>query len=157
MADIPRAIDYDDYTTGMCERAVLTLLKCAGPWWERIYLAGGLVPCYLITELPDLARPHVGTTDVDLVVGVAVLDEGPEPYETLVANMRKAGFDIHADEAGRQQSFRWSVVIDGKIVLTGEAAAAFAFTLGWGTNRLHESLQASSVMEMLETCFSISS
>ena len=117
MAEIPRAIDYDDYTTGMCERAVLTLLKCAGPWWERIYLAGGLVPRYLITKLPDLARPHVGTTDVDLVVGVAVLDERPEPYETLVTNMRKAGFDMYADEVGRQQSFRWSVVIDGKTVL----------------------------------------
>ena len=117
MVEIPRAIDYDDYTTGLCERALLTLLKCAGPWWERIYLAGGLVPRYLITELPDLARPHVGTTDVDLVVGVAVVDEAPEPYETLVANMRKAGFDLYADEAGRQQSFRWCIVIDGKMVL----------------------------------------
>jgi len=117
MAEILRAIDYDDYTTGLCERAALTLLKCAGPWWERIYLAGGLVPRYLITELPNRARPHVGTTDVDLVVGVAVADEGPEPYETLVTNMRKAGFSMYADEAGRQQSFRWSVVIDGKTVL----------------------------------------
>jgi hypothetical protein len=117
MVQIPRAVDYDDYTTGLCERATLTLLKCAGPWWERVYLAGGLVPRYLITELPDLARPHVGTTDVDLVVGVAVLDEGPEPYETLVTNMRKAGFDMYADEAGRQQSFRWCIEIDGHTVL----------------------------------------
>jgi hypothetical protein len=106
MVQIPHAVDYDDYTTGLCERATLTLLKCAGPWWERIYLAGGLVPRYLITELPDLARPHVGTTDVDLVVGVAVVDEAPEPYETLVTNMRKVGFDLYENEDGQQQSFR---------------------------------------------------
>lgn len=111
MTEIPRAIDYDDYTTGLCERAALTLLKCAGPWWERIFLAGGLVPRYLLPELPGLARPHVGTTDIDLVVGVAVVDEGPEPYETLVTNMRRAGFDISKDDAGRQQSFRWWISI----------------------------------------------
>lgn len=117
MVEIPRASDYDDYTTGLCERAVLTLLKCAGPWWERIYLAGGLVPRYLIAQVPPLARPHVGTTDVDLVVGVAVVDEGPEPYETLATNMRKAGFDMYEDEAGLQASFRWFAVIDHKTVL----------------------------------------
>jgi len=117
MAEIPRAVDYDDHTTGLCERATLTLLKCAGPWWERIYLAGGLVPRYLITELPELSRPHVGTMDVDLVVGVAVIDDAPEPYETLVTNMHRAGFHLHADEDGRQQSFRWCIEIDGRTVL----------------------------------------
>jgi hypothetical protein len=83
MIQIPRAIDYDDYITGLCERAQLTLLKCAGPWWERIFLVGGLVPRYLISELPQFARPHVGTTDVDLVVGVAVVEEGPSPTRRL--------------------------------------------------------------------------
>jgi hypothetical protein len=117
MTQIPRAIDYDDYTTGLCERAQLTLLKCAGPWWERIFLAGGLVPRYLIGELPEFARPHVGTTDVDMVVGVAVVEEGPEPYATLVTNMRKAGFKVFKDEDGRQQSFRWCLDIEGKTVL----------------------------------------
>lgn len=117
MTEIPRAVDYDDYTTGLCERAQLTLLRCAGPWYQRIFLAGGLVPRYLITELPAHVKPHVGTMDIDLVVGVAVLDEGPEPYETLVTNMRKAGFDIFRDEDGRQQSFRWWIDVDGKTVL----------------------------------------
>jgi hypothetical protein len=117
MAGIPRAIDYDDDTNRLCECAALTLLKCAGPWWERIFLAGGLVPRYLIADLPDLVRPHVGTTDVDLMVGVAVVDEGPEPYETLVTNMRRAGFEMYRDSSGLQQSFRGSIVIDGNTVL----------------------------------------
>lgn len=117
MTEIPRAIDYDDDTSRLCERAALALLKCAGPWWERIFLAGGLVPRYLITDLPAFVRPHVGTTDVDLVVGVAVVDEGPEPYETLVANMRRAGFEVYTDTTGHQVSFRWSIVIDGSTVM----------------------------------------
>lgn len=117
MTGIPRALDYDATTSRLCERAALTLLKCAGPWWERIFLAGGLVPRYLIAELPELARPHVGTMDVDLVVGVAVVDKGPEPYSTLVKNMRNAGFEVFRDEEGQQQSFRWCVVIDGRTVL----------------------------------------
>ena len=114
---VMRASDYDDYTTGLCERAQLTLLKCAGPWGDRIYLTGGLVPRYLITELPEDARPHVGTTDVDLVVGVAVVDEGPEPYDTLVKNMTRAGFRPFRDEEGRESSFRWYIEVDGKVVL----------------------------------------
>jgi len=118
MADsVLRAGDYDDYTTSLCERAQLTLLKCAGPWGDRVYLTGGLVPRYLIAELPEYVRPHVGTTDVDLVVGVAVIEEGPEPYETLVKNMTMAGFRQYKDAAGEGASFRWCIDIDGKTVI----------------------------------------
>ena len=112
-----RANDYDGYTTSLCERAQLTLLKCAGPWGDRIYLTGGLVPRYLISELPRYARPHVGTTDVDLVVGVAVVEEGAEPYATLVKNMTIAGFRLYKDAAGEGASFRWCIEVDGKTVI----------------------------------------
>jgi DNA polymerase II large subunit len=40
-------------------------------------------------------------------------------------------------------------IIDGKVVLSGEDAAAFGFTLGYGTTRLNESIQAASVLELL--------
>jgi DNA polymerase II large subunit len=40
-------------------------------------------------------------------------------------------------------------IIDGKVVLTGEDAAAFGFTLGYGTVRLNESMKATSVLELL--------
>ena len=67
----PRAhhTDYDEATTGRCERVLLTLLGDLGPWGQRIYLAGGLAPRYLVGRLPEGARAHVGTTDVDLVIG----------------------------------------------------------------------------------------
>jgi hypothetical protein len=38
--------------TARCERALLTLLGDVGPWGERIYLAGGLAPRYLVGQIP---------------------------------------------------------------------------------------------------------
>jgi len=89
---------------------LLTLLGDLGPWRERIYLAGGLAPRYLVGTLPEGARPHVGTTDVDLVIGLALGDEAPETYRTLQNNLEKAHF--RQDEP----SFRWSRDVDGVTV-----------------------------------------
>jgi len=91
---------YDEVTTARCERALVTLLGDIGPWSERIYLAGGLAPRYIVGSLPEGARPHVGTTDVDLVIGLALGDESPEAYRTLENNLKKAGFKA-------ESSFRW--------------------------------------------------
>lgn len=103
--------DYDEATTARCERALLTLLGDLGPWGQRIYLAGGLVPRYLIGRLPEGASPHVGTTDIDLVIGLALGDEMPETYRTLQNNLEKAHF------AQREPSFRWAREVDGMIVV----------------------------------------
>jgi len=102
--------DYDEVTTARCERALVTLLGDIGPWGERVYLAGGLAPRYIVGSLPEGARPHVGTTDVDLVIGLAVGDESPEAYRTLENNLRKAGFK---DET----SFRWKKKVDDVTVM----------------------------------------
>ena len=101
--------DYDEVTTARCERALVTLLGDIGPWSERVYLVGGLAPCYIVGSLPEGARPHVGTTDVDLVIGLALGDESPEAYRTLENNLKKAGFK---DET----SFRWKKNVDGVAV-----------------------------------------
>lgn len=101
---------YDDYATLRCERVLLTLLGDVGPWSERIYLAGGLAPRYLVGRLPAGARAHVGTTDVDLIIGLALGDETPETYRTLHNNLTKAGF------RQTQPSFRWSRAVDGAAV-----------------------------------------
>jgi len=94
-----------------CERALLTLLGELGPWRERIYLAGGLAPRYLVGMLPEGARGHVGTTDVDLVIGLALGDETPETYRTLQNNLEKAHFEQ------KEPSFRWARDVDGVTVL----------------------------------------
>jgi hypothetical protein len=102
---------YDAATTARCERALLTLLGDIGPWRERIYLAGGLAPKYLVGQLPEGAQPHVGTADVDLIIGLAVAGESPETYRTLQNNLEKARFQQ------REPSFRWARDVDGVTVL----------------------------------------
>lgn len=102
---------YDQATTARCERALLTLLGDVGPWRERIYLAGGLAPKYLVGQLPDDAAPHVGTADVDLIIGLALAGESPETYRTLQNNLEKARFQQ------REPSFRWARDVDGVTIL----------------------------------------
>lgn len=102
--------DYDEETTARCERALVTLLGDIGPWSGRVYLAGGLAPRYIVGSLPEGARPHVGTTDVDLVIGLAVEDESDEAYRTLENNLKKAGFRA-------QNSFRWSKDVQGATII----------------------------------------
>lgn len=103
--------DYDDETTARCERVLLTLLGNLGPWRDRIYLVGGLAPRYLVGKLPEGASPHVGTTDIDLVIGIALGDETPETYRTLQNNLEKAHFKQ------REPSFGWARNVDGSTIL----------------------------------------
>lgn len=103
--------DYDSAATQRCERVLVTLLGDLGPWRERIYLVGGLAPRYLVGALPVGARPHVGTTDVDLVIGVALGDDTPETYRTLHNNLKASGF------VQGEPSFAWTRTVDGTTVV----------------------------------------
>ncbi|MGC8473304.1 MAG: hypothetical protein ACP5PW_02705 [Candidatus Dormibacteria bacterium] len=87
----------------------MTLLGDLGPWRERLYLVGGLAPRYIVGELPAGVAQHIGTTDVDLVIGLALGDATPETYRTLEANLKRAGFQAEA-------SFRWTRLVDGRRV-----------------------------------------
>jgi len=53
--------------------------------------------------------PHVGTTDVDLVIGLALGDDSPETYRTLANNLKTSGFTA-------EMSFRWKRSVDGVAV-----------------------------------------
>ena len=118
---------YDEQTTARCERALVTLLGDLGPWRERIYLAGGLAPRYLVGQLPEGAQAHVGTTDIDFVIGLALGDETPETYRTLQNSLEKARFKQ------KEPSFRWAREVEGVPVIveflceTDEVAAGRIF------------------------------
>lgn len=106
-----RASDYTREATERCERVLVTVLGNIGPWREHIYLAGGLAPRYLVGALPEGERPHVGTTDVDLVIGLSLTDESVEAYRTLEGNLKDAGF------TQGEPSFRWAREVEGITVL----------------------------------------
>jgi hypothetical protein len=99
--------EYDEETTARCERALVTVLGNVGLWRERICLAGGLAPRYLVGKLPDEARAHVGTTDVDLVISLAVEADPPDTYYTLETNLKRAKFDQ------KEPSWRWERDVEG--------------------------------------------
>lgn len=110
---------YEEETTGRCERALVTVLGSVGLWRERIYLVGGLAPRYIVGELPEEAEPHVGTTDVDLVIALAVETDQPETYWTLATNLERCDFKQV------EPSFRWRREVDGipvVVELLGESA-----------------------------------
>jgi hypothetical protein len=106
-----QASDYTREATERCERVLVTVLGNIGPWSDQIYLVGGLAPRYLIGELPEGATPHVGTTDVDLVISLSLTDDDIEAYKTLEKNLKDAEF--RQDEP----SFRWKRQVDGITVL----------------------------------------
>ncbi len=96
---------YSEPATYRCERTLVTLIGDIGPWRERVVLVGGLAPRYIVGSLPPGASPHVGTTDVDLVVQLAVGEEF-ESYQKLAMNLRRSGFEL------TQPSYRWVRNVD---------------------------------------------
>ena len=97
---------YDPEVTETCERVLVTLLGGLGPWKDSVYLIGGLVPRYLVPERPPGAPAHVGTSDVDVVVGLQML-ANTEAYRTLEDNLKRLGFERAENDSGDKQPWRW--------------------------------------------------
>ena len=54
---------------------VLATLICRlGPWRDFIFLVGGITPRYLIKSRPPAVPAHAGTSDVDVLVDVNLLE-----------------------------------------------------------------------------------
>ncbi len=92
----------------LCERTLVTLRRGLGPWKGGVYLIGGLVPRYLVDRPldPAVREPHAGTTDVDLVLDLAMLAE-VEAYRRLETNLRALGFVRGSNDTGQAQHFSW--------------------------------------------------
>jgi hypothetical protein len=99
---------YTSLHAELCERTLVTLLRGLGPWKASIYLIGGLVPRYLIASPSDeeVRLPHVGTTDVDIVLDLDMLAE-VEAYRRLEENLRALGFVRGTNEEGNPQHYSW--------------------------------------------------
>ncbi|SNT13415.1 hypothetical protein SAMN05421770_104317 [Granulicella rosea] len=109
---------YTPETLQACEKALRTVLARIGVWGGRVYLIGGLVPQYLIGKAPSDMKEHVGTTDLDIVVGIALESQETEFYRTLQRHLKDAGFEPTKNpETGQEQSFQWGRKVDGIDVL----------------------------------------
>ncbi|HEY9109453.1 MAG TPA: hypothetical protein VIN58_22455 [Roseateles sp.] len=107
---------YSKEKTLACETALVLLLQAFGTLKPTVRLIGDLVPRYLAPEAPPDVPAHVGTTDVDVVLDVAVLAAG-EDYSSLRDQLKAAGFQRHVKN-GKPSSWQWARDIrDERIVV----------------------------------------
>ena len=109
----PRAV-YTPEALAACEKALRTILTKVGPWGQRLVLIGGMTPRYLVGRLPVDVKEHIGTTDLDIVVGVTISTEEEEAYRTLQQNLKDAQFEpARNPDTGKEETFRWTRKVDG--------------------------------------------
>ena len=74
----------------------------------EIVVVGGLVPYPLVDQedLPSGLESHAGTMDLDLGLGLGILNE--ERYRKLSARLRDAGFAPDINDQGNQTLQRWT-------------------------------------------------
>jgi hypothetical protein len=109
----PRSL-YSPEALAACEKALRTILTKVGPWGGKLTLIGGMAPRYLVGDLPGDTPEHVGTTDLDIVVGVALSTEEEEAYRTLQQNLKDAQFaPSRNQDTGQEETFRWERHVDG--------------------------------------------
>lgn len=112
----PRTADgYDEAITEACETALLTLLGAFGTLSDDLRLIGGLAPRYLTPAKPPLVPAHAGTTDVDVVLDLAVITEGHD-YGSLASQLSRAGFQRNF-ENNKFSSWQWRLQIGAISVL----------------------------------------
>lgn len=78
---------------------------------DLVYLVGGLAPRYIIEARPPEVPAHAGTSDVDVVVDMAVL-ANTEAYKSLEDNLHKMGFTRVLKSDGKAYNWRWQVLTD---------------------------------------------
>jgi hypothetical protein len=75
------------------------LLRHLGFVAAHTVLIGGVVPNLLVLDPPR--EPHIGTTDLDLCLSVAIVDGDTGQYERIEASLSAAGYIMTSE------TFRW--------------------------------------------------
>ncbi|MDP3253532.1 MAG: hypothetical protein Q8M77_16625 [Hydrogenophaga sp.] len=100
------ASEYLPEVTDACEQALVTVLGCMGSLKDTVRLVGGLVPRYLTPErAPDIPA-HAGTSDLDLVIDLAVIAAG-QGYAPIADRLKQRGFAKMRLEKGGVSSWQW--------------------------------------------------
>lgn len=105
-----RALDYDVGDLESVRRTCLYVATVLGDLMDdRLVVVGGFVPALLVPQdrLPNGATRHVGTTDLDLALSIALLAE--EQYHEVSERLRRAGFRSGTNARGNPTSPRWVI------------------------------------------------
>jgi hypothetical protein len=99
---------YTPAAMAACEKALRTVVAKVGAWGPRLILFGGLAPRYIVEVVPDGIAPHTGTTDLDMVIGVAIAGKDDAVYTKLQQELRNADF-----KPSPERSYEWQRRVDG--------------------------------------------
>jgi len=101
------ASEYSPEYVELVKKTCLYLATVLGDFQNDLVIVGGLVPTLLIPEgtLPNEEPPHVGTTDLDIGLHIALLDG--QRYEGLTERFRRAGFENDVNEEDHETRQRW--------------------------------------------------
>lgn len=107
---------YSPKQTGLAERTLVTTWRYIGEYRDHLVLVGGLVPRYLVDEVPEkevaVGQGHCGTMDVDFGVSLAVADL--ETYASIKKRLtEKIGFQQGENDAGNKQMHSFVLDVDG--------------------------------------------
>ena len=115
-----KPITASGYTPEHLELVRATCLYVAtklGDLMDELVIVGGLAPSLLIDQmnLPEGVDSHVGTTDLDVGLTVALLDQ--QRYTTLTERLRRAGFSPDLNEEGNPTRQRWKIEDTAKVTV----------------------------------------
>jgi peptidoglycan hydrolase-like protein with peptidoglycan-binding domain len=107
-------LTYTPEALAACEKALRTILTKIGPWGTKLILIGGMTPRFIVGTAPADMEEHIGTTDVDIVVGVSLATDEDEAYRTLQQNLKDAQFAPYRNpDTDQEETFRWCRSVDG--------------------------------------------
>ena len=86
------------------------LLKSIGMAAHHVILIGGSVPGLLVPELYPGIEPHLGTTDLDFCLSIAITEGETAEYERIEQGLKQAGFEP-------QESWRWRGGPEGRLLV----------------------------------------
>ena len=98
--------NYNPALTDTCLRVLGMLLSAVGEYKKNIILIGGLVPHLMVKR-----KDYVGTSDVDLVIDLAVMAD-PDAYSTFQEALEKLKFTPVAEEG--KASWKWEYAINDR-------------------------------------------
>lgn len=86
------------------------LLKAIGYAAQHVVLIGGSVPGLLVPQLDPGIEPHLGTTDLDFCLSVAIVEGDTAEYQRIEQGLKRAGFEP-------VESWRWRGGPEGHLLV----------------------------------------
>jgi hypothetical protein len=112
------ATDYKREDLELVRQTCLYVATKLGDLLDDLVVVGGLVPSLLIPDesLPAGEDVHIGTTDLDLGLSLAILDT--KRYEDLSLRLNRADFKPDENEEGNPILQRWKITPSAGLKVT---------------------------------------